>query len=127
MKFIRLPAGILLAVFLPGRQSLRVRFFCCFNPVGQAAPPTPRGRWRGHSNETIFCFDYLSRTPADQVAIMAESLLDQSRKGTAIDNFTGMCAGVRGSPSRTRTYDLAVNSRVLYQLSYRGMPSPPIP
>ena len=26
-----------------------------------------------------------------------------------------------GSPSRTRTYDLAINSRVLYQLSYRGM------
>lgn len=25
-----------------------------------------------------------------------------------------------GSPSRTRTYDLAINSRVLYQLSYRG-------
>ena len=24
------------------------------------------------------------------------------------------------SPSRTRTYDLAVNSRSLYQLSYRG-------
>lgn len=28
-----------------------------------------------------------------------------------------------GSPSRTRTYDLAINSRVLYQLSYRGMRS----
>ena len=26
-----------------------------------------------------------------------------------------------GSPSRTRTYDLAVNSRALYQLSYRGL------
>lgn len=25
-----------------------------------------------------------------------------------------------GSPGRTRTYDLAINSRVLYQLSYRG-------
>ncbi len=28
---------------------------------------------------------------------------------------------LNGSPSRTRTYDLAINSRVLYQLSYRGM------
>ena len=28
--------------------------------------------------------------------------------------------GWSGSPSRTRTYDLAINSRVLYQLSYRG-------
>lgn len=27
---------------------------------------------------------------------------------------------MNGSPSRTRTYDLAINSRVLYQLSYRG-------
>ena len=27
---------------------------------------------------------------------------------------------ILGSPSRTRTYDLAINSRVLYQLSYRG-------
>lgn len=26
-----------------------------------------------------------------------------------------------GSPGRTRTYDHAVNSRVLYQLSYKGM------
>src|SRR4051794_7744757 len=26
----------------------------------------------------------------------------------------------RSSPGRTRTYDLAVNSRSLYQLSYRG-------
>ena len=25
-----------------------------------------------------------------------------------------------GSPGRTRTYDMAVNSRPLYQLSYRG-------
>lgn len=25
-----------------------------------------------------------------------------------------------GSPSRTRTYDRAINSRLLYQLSYRG-------
>ena len=25
-----------------------------------------------------------------------------------------------GSPGRTRTYDKAVNSRLLYQLSYRG-------
>ena len=31
-----------------------------------------------------------------------------------------------GSPSRTRTYDLAVNSRVLYQLSYRGTLEPPL-
>ena len=30
-----------------------------------------------------------------------------------------MCR-LSGSPSRTRTYDLAINSRVLYQLSYRG-------
>ncbi len=27
-----------------------------------------------------------------------------------------------GSPGRTRTYNLAVNSRPLYQLSYRGGP-----
>ena len=26
-----------------------------------------------------------------------------------------------GSPSRTRTYNLAVNSRLLYRLSYRGI------
>ena len=26
----------------------------------------------------------------------------------------------KSSPSRTRTYDLAINSRALYQLSYRG-------
>jgi hypothetical protein len=29
--------------------------------------------------------------------------------------------GFKSSPSRARTYDLAVNSRSLYQLSYRGM------
>ena len=28
---------------------------------------------------------------------------------------------MNGSPSRTRTYDRSVNSRLLYQLSYRGM------
>ncbi len=31
---------------------------------------------------------------------------------------------LKGSSGRTRTYDLAVNSRPLYQLSYRGMLSP---
>ena len=29
-----------------------------------------------------------------------------------------------GSSSRTRTYDRSVNSRLLYQLSYRGMSLP---
>ena len=28
---------------------------------------------------------------------------------------------LKNSPSRTRTYDSAVNSRVLYRLSYRGL------
>ena len=28
---------------------------------------------------------------------------------------------IRSSPGRTRTYDPAVNSRLLYQLSYRGV------
>ena len=28
---------------------------------------------------------------------------------------------IKGSPTRTRTLDLAVNSRSLYQLSYRGI------
>ncbi len=28
--------------------------------------------------------------------------------------------GENGSPSRARTYDKAINSRLLYQLSYRG-------
>ncbi len=28
----------------------------------------------------------------------------------------------QNSPSRARTYNLAVNSRSLYQLSYRGIP-----
>ena len=32
-----------------------------------------------------------------------------------------MSIGLLSSPSRTRTYDSAVNSRVLYRLSYRGM------
>lgn len=31
------------------------------------------------------------------------------------------------SPSRARTYNLAVNSRSLYQLSYRGMLLPDCP
>ena len=30
-------------------------------------------------------------------------------------------AAIHGSPCRTRTYDSAVNSRVLYRLSYRGI------
>ncbi len=33
---------------------------------------------------------------------------------------TAFCEEGYNSPSRTRTYDLAVNSRSLYQLSYRG-------
>ncbi|CAN0579464.1 unnamed protein product, partial [Ectocarpus sp. 12 AP-2014] len=33
--------------------------------------------------------------------------------------------GKIGSPSRTRTYDPAINSRLLYQLSYRGSPKRP--
>ena len=32
-------------------------------------------------------------------------------------SVAGICAG---SASRTRTYDRAINSRLLYQLSYRG-------
>ena len=32
-----------------------------------------------------------------------------------------MATYVTSSPSRTRTYDNAVNSRALYLLSYRGM------
>ena len=34
---------------------------------------------------------------------------------------TGYSAGQRGSVSRTRTYDRAINSRLLYQLSYHGI------
>ena len=36
------------------------------------------------------------------------------------DNQNQYLRKVDGSPSRTRTYDLAINSRALYQLSYRG-------
>ena len=50
------------------------------------------------------------------------------RKGT--DGQRVRQAGV-GSLSRTRTYDRAINSRLLYQLSYqgspRGVPIPPLP
>ena len=33
--------------------------------------------------------------------------------------------GSKSSPGRTRTYDPAVNSRLLYQLSYRGLVNGP--
>ena len=39
--------------------------------------------------------------------------------GYALDH---MCMERHNSPSRVRTYDLAVNSRSLYRLSYRGIP-----
>ena len=35
--------------------------------------------------------------------------------------LTAWPTGQNGSSSRTRTYDRSVNSRLLYQLSYRGM------
>lgn len=48
----------------------------------------------------------------------AEPSRTVNKKATA---FRG---GLKTSPSRARTCDLAVNSRSLYQLSYRGMLKP---
>ncbi len=44
------------------------------------------------------------------------------RTENVLTRFGRLCEPIEiiGSPSRTRTYDLAINSRVLYQLSYRG-------
>jgi hypothetical protein len=39
---------------------------------------------------------------------------------TRILNMTRVSLVKSGSPSRTRTYDLLINSQPLYQLSYRG-------
>ncbi len=50
-----------------------------------------------------------------------------SRQGIYAQPCTVVGAGIsdsgkNGSASRTRTYDRAINSRLLYQLSYRGSP-----
>jgi hypothetical protein len=53
--------------------------------------------------------------PASQVV----GLADVSAAGRVIEKDIDEIA--QSSPGRTRTYDKAVNSRLLYQLSYRGM------
>lgn len=53
----------------------------------------------------------------------ARELLGTKRSTTLIRGLARHSRGtekVFGSPSRTRTYDKAINSRLLYQLSYRG-------
>ncbi len=62
----------------------------------------------------------LSHRDSPALADRSESL--GNRRLRAIhDNCGQGPAKLSSSPGRTRTYDPAVNSRLLYQLSYRGM------
>ncbi len=45
----------------------------------------------------------------------------EKQASTEPRNSKELSTGPAGSPGRTRTYDQAVNSRPLYQLSYRGI------
>ena len=58
-------------------------------------------------------------TPAEQSpnAKRRETHLSAILVNGIVGQFRGR---MKSSPGRTRTYDLAVNSRSLYQLSYRG-------
>ncbi len=71
--------------------------------VGQAEHRDPG--WRGRSQHTLACARYPH--PCARV--------DGARAGWLWEGI-----GARGSRSRTRTYDRAINSRLLYQLSYSG-------
>lgn len=47
--------------------------------------------------------------------------MDAQKKVLQVLILQYLTVKVSSSPSRARTYDLAVNSRSLYQLSYRGL------
>ena len=57
-----------------------------------------------------------SATPSPPVRIRSSPLMNLEGL-----NLQGFLLILKNSPSRTRTYDSAVNSRVLYRLSYRGI------
>jgi hypothetical protein len=50
----------------------------------------------------------------------SELLIDELKQDLFWGCCTGRLIGRTGSPSKTRTCDKTVNSRLLYQLSYRG-------
>ena len=90
--------------------------------------------WGAESNHMValaprkFAFETESTTSlAGQPLSLWHQKVTKKPRGLSL---SGLCvnyvdAGVpremSGSPGRTRTYNLAVNSRLLYQLSYRGM------
>ena len=56
------------------------------------------------------------RQPFDMLTVEVAACAEEKAAGVAPPTFFKI-----GSPSRTRTYDPAVNSRLLYRLSYRGV------
>ena len=46
---------------------------------------------------------------------------EPSRSGTRYQTVEGSKTVTNGSPARTRTWDMLINSEPLYQLSYRGI------
>lgn len=96
-------------------------------PRGVAHPPAAPLRHGGvgggpppqvlHSDHPT----YYGRTWRPE-AIQAPRRLRSQRAGAAGVRLARADCGVKrvGSPSRTRTYDKAINSRLLYQLSYHG-------
>ena|GEM_PF-3849021 len=70
---------------------------------------------------SILCGLVLRVVMFGQTAIQVAGLADITP--TSSQTFDYVHKECHTSPSRTRTYNLAVNSRSLYQLSYRGIPT----
>ena len=77
-------------------------------------------RHRGTLSRLAPC-DCRRRKPFGHFGIYDRSLATLSREFHRQPAGTTVQVYIEGSPGRTRTYDPPVNSRLLYQLSYRGM------
>jgi integrase len=58
---------------------------------------------------------------ASESTRMGQSGVQRKRKNPRQSEDSSALDGITSSPGRTRTYDKPVNSRLLYQLSYRGV------
>src|ERR1700722_18682796 len=92
-------------------------------PAGLAATPCgsrPSGRW---AHARAAATDHPRRIGHDKWALPS-SIPRPLTASTAAHENRPYVFEIIGSPSRTRTCDHSINSRMLYQLSYRGSAQP---
>ena len=82
----------------------------------------PKGHFTAAHQGCATCYKTVHRTVSPKFAIMqiwsSLSWFESKSKKTKRTEHTKVCSVIFGSPSWTRTNDPAVNSRMLYQLSY---------